>query len=106
MKQIIRLLETNEWHNIQQAIGMLEAMQPEKGQHEETIYLDCGVLGELECEVSFDYTPAVPEAFEHPAEKEYYEIRSVMVYGTDFVNLIDADVIVAKLKKAIYENLY
>jgi hypothetical protein len=103
MKEIIKLLETNEYHNIQQAIGMLEAMQ-EKGEHEETIYLDCGVLGELECEVSFDYTPAVPEAFEHPSEKEYYEIRSVMIYGTDFVNLIATDIIVEKLKKVIYEN--
>jgi hypothetical protein len=104
LNEIIKLLRHNEYHTIQQAIGMLEAMQPEKGEHEETIYLDCGVLGELECEVSFDYTPAVPEAFEHPSEKEYYEIRSVMIYGTDFVNLIATDIIVKKLKKVIYEN--
>ena len=104
LNDVLKLLEANEYHTIQQAIGMLEAMQPEKGEHEETIYLDCGVLGELECEVSFDYTPAVPESEWHPAEKEYFEIRSVMIYGTDFVNLIATDIIVAKLKKVIYEN--
>ena len=98
LNEIIKLLETNEYHNIQQAIGALEAMKPKTGQHELVIYLDAGDLGELECEVSFDYQPAIKEYFEHPGEPENYDIMSVVSMGIDITDLVPYKVVVSAIK--------
>ena len=106
LDEIIKLLETNEYHNIQQAIGALEAMKPKTGQHEAIIYLDCGALGEQECIVSFDYIPEVRACSDHPGEHSYYIIHSLLIGGVDMAWAVDTKLVenMLEARRNVYED--
>lgn len=42
------------------------------------IFLCLGLLGEMECRVSWDFSPERPATFDGPAEQESYEVTDLV----------------------------
>ena len=108
LNEIIKLLETNEYHNIQQAIGALKALRPslprERGSSSVTSYIDAGCLGELEVEINFFYTPKERQTWWEPGCPEDFEIYSVVAniagLEVDVGGLMDDDEIIDLIKSS------
>ena len=108
LNEIIRLLETNEYHNIQQAIGALKALRPSmprcRGKSSVTTYIDAGCLGELEVEINFVYTPEERQTWDDPGCPEDFEVYSVVAniagLEVDLGCLMDDDEIIDLIKSS------
>ena len=112
--KVIRLLKTKDVLDLEIALDMLERVKPyTEGARVTTVtlYLDCGVLGEQECEVNFVYYKHLAATFWEQAEPAHYEFLSIVatIGGVDVdisVHLKDFSEIEKQLEKIrIYGDL-
>ena len=74
-----------------------------------TLTLDCGILGHVECEVEYSYSPAERGSSCEPAIDEEFEILEVTaLVGDEEITLnsfpIDEDALIEEIKD--YHNEY
>ena len=69
--------------------------------HTETVSLDLGIFGEVECEVDFFYSPAERQTYNYPGCDEEFDIVELRANGEKIsLPIIDYDYVVKCLKDA------
>lgn len=72
----------------------------------ETVVLDLGIFGEVECEVDFFYQPAERQTYDYPGCEESFEIEEIRANGSVIrLPIADScyDYVINSLKECRYE---